>query len=70
MKTSADARLAIHQRVTQALVELFAADGNYNDDDADVAAEIADAIVGSLNIEVTAVTENGVECLLQLGESN
>lgn len=48
----ADARLALHQRVTGALVELFAEGGDITDEDFDTAAEIVDELFERLGLEV------------------
>lgn len=47
-----DARLALHGRMTQVLVDLFADGDDYSEDDVDTAAEVVDELLNALGIEV------------------
>ena len=56
-KNLSDARLAVHQRISDALVDLFAGGENYTDEDVETAADIADELMAATGIEVIDVVD-------------
>lgn len=55
-----DARLALHQRMTNILVEMFADADDYTDEDVDTAADIADELLMALGVTVVGWEGNVV----------
>lgn len=55
-----DGRLVLHQRITDILVDLFAAGEGHTVEDVDVAAEITDALLLRLGVSIVQATEKSI----------
>lgn len=61
-----DARLAVHQRITDVLVGLFADTDEYTDEDVDTAAEIADELMNGLGLSIAHFGDGEVTVLVPI----
>jgi polyhydroxyalkanoate synthesis regulator protein len=56
-KNLSDARLAVHQRIASALVDLFAGGEDYTEEDVETADDITDEIFTAIGLEVIDVLD-------------
>lgn len=66
IKNVSDARLALHQRMVDALV-LLMVDGVGGDDDIELASEIVDTLMQVLQVEVVDFDDVRVQCSVMIG---